>query len=312
MPIVEVTRTPATARKRAKCQASATGSLSLLAVPKLKAGDSVKLDAQVPVSAHAGCNADASKHKATRKASEQQTSGPPAVASAGKENQSAKVSWSANIDSTAPQPPSQVQQTATQKTSKQQATDSASQQPQAQHVPMTLAKPSSTSQKAPQPLQAAASLPGSYVTATNGVRSVGQSEGAAVILSKADSKGRPEAGVDYARAAVESSSVKHDVTAAAMPLQSPALAAEAEQQVLVEDEVPLACQTAINKRRYDDPFDCVHCLQLQVNADCAIKQQISPATHKQTLAASSSAEGSLLLQASCWAGFAVWRVVHWQ
>ncbi|DBA69182.1 TPA: hypothetical protein ACH3X2_013020 [Trebouxia sp. C0005] len=46
MPSSEATRTPATSRKRARCQPPAAASLSLLAVPKLKCCDSVPADIQ--------------------------------------------------------------------------------------------------------------------------------------------------------------------------------------------------------------------------------------------------------------------------
>ncbi len=240
MPSNEATRTPATSRKRARCQPSATTSLSLLAVPKLKSCDSVPADFQTASATGRSSVNGGSKLKAaqpvqppSKQACKAVTAGTPRD----KENQPARLNQAAGP---------QAKQTMPQLSAVQ-----LEQQVSLDIQPQLLTKVSSASE----------------VQAGDRVARVSQQE--AVSFPASDTRKLPSAAIVlqnvHAASSPDSqhvdSEVKPDVikpaNLAMLPPSSGFHAGDKQEHHV--GDVPLACQTAIYNRRYCCNV-CTYCL----------------------------------------------------
>lgn len=231
MPSSEATRTPAISRKRARCQPSAATSLSLLAVPKLKTCDSVPADTQTASATGRDRVTGGSKLKAaepvqapSKQACEAVTVGTPGD----KENQPARPHRTAGPYAKQSMP--------------QQSAVRLEQQASMGAQPQLLAKVSSASvvngldrvMRVSQ--QAAVSFPASDTS---------KSKSAAIVPQTVRAASNPDS--QHVDSEMNPDPIKQ--TNLAVPAPSPSFHAEDEQEHHVGD-VPLACQAAINKRRY--------------------------------------------------------------
>ena len=250
MPPVEPIRTPATTRKRARCPASPTASLSLLAVPKLKAADPaslVKVDGRLAARACKDVSGDVNKGS---------TACPTGV-SPGKENQAATFSSSAGHDSKLSQQPAQTQHTDQHRPV--QATSSLPKHVPAMHKPSGASQMSRTPKKAAHPREPAqpASNAASAGSARSAAAAIGQSGVHAHAIEHVPNTTLQAEAAGVAPA-LNSSPAKRGSNVSSLPMQGPAFGVEGRhasgaantQELLDNQETTLACQTAINKRRY--------------------------------------------------------------
>lgn len=231
MPSSEATRTPATSRKRARCQPSTATSLSLLAVPKLKSCDSVPADIQTASATGRGSVTGGNKLKAaqpvpapSKQACKAVTAGIPRD----KENQPARLNRAAG-----PHAKQSIAQLSAVQLEQQVSMDA---------QPQLLTKVSSAS----------------VVQAMDRVIRVSQQE--AVSFPASDTRKLTSAAIVSQNVHVASSPDSQHVDSElnldsikqanlAMLAPSPSFQAEDVQEHHVGD-VPLACQTAIYNRRY--------------------------------------------------------------
>ena len=243
MPSSEATRTPATSRKRARCQPSAAASLSLLAVPKLKSCDSVPAEIQTASATGRGKVNGGSKLKAaqpfqvpSKQACKAVTAGTPGD----KENEPAHLNQATGPSAKESMPQLSAVQL------EQQASMGVQ--------PQLLAKVSSASVvKAMDRVirvsqQAAVSSPASDTR---------KSKSAAIVSQNVHAASTPDS--QHGGSEVNPDPNKQAYLAMLAP--SPSFYAEDEQEHHVGD-VPLACQTAIYNRRYCCNFYSAH------TADC--------------------------------------------
>lgn len=226
MPSSEATRTPATSRKRARCQPSAATSLSLLAVPKLKSCNSVPADIQTAtatgrcVNGGSKLNASQPVQASSKQACKAVTAGTPRD----KENQPARLNRAAGP---------RVKQSMPQ-LSTVQLEVSMDMQPQL----LTTVSSASVAQAMDRVIrvsqQETVSFPASDTRELTSAAIVSQSAASSPDSQHVDSEVNPD-------------SVKQANLAVLAP--SPSFRAEDEQEHHVGD-VPLACQTAIYNRRY--------------------------------------------------------------
>lgn len=245
----EMSGTPATTRKRARNQTSAAGSLSLLAVPKLKVSDQLPSAASEP-------SALAPPKKATNQPPERQTllskspklriKSPTTAAHQGKENK-----------------PFMPAQASTVKLPVRHSAIRASRTPQ---------KDSSTHGNVPVPCTSD-SLTAALQHATKLSATASQSFTA----------------VDRQSARPDAIPAKHDQADCA----GIAVCTEADQAL---QDVPLACHTAINKRRCE--------------TECAFLLQCLFTWLKPNGTKSGPPRACGMVQATCRTGNKIWRMVY--
>ena len=300
MPLSDATRTPATTRKRARCQAPAAASLSLLAVPKLKASElplAVKLDTETSAVAGASVPQSESSISLTKAAhihERQDSSAVPPVTCQGKENQPAGVSCCVGLDTKL----SRTQRAVTPNVFKTKS------RPELQAKHKCKATITATKDIAPPGglLQTAPSSP----IASNLVRhsKIGSEAAMQPSVVAADSTDSQRAG-----SLSDHRLGKHRSVPSAMPVDFNA-EDEYEQELLHEAGMPLACVTAINKRRCCCPIMHTTC---SVNTlDAAYKALASQDIWQIWCAHAQSPQLTCVMQASCRKSNAIWRVVHWQ
>ncbi|DBA89082.1 hypothetical protein WJX77_006086 [Trebouxia sp. C0004] len=230
MPSSEATRTPATSRKRARCQPSAATSLSLLAVPKLKSCDSVPADIQTASATGRGSVKGRSKLKAAQPVqapSKQACKAVTARTSGDKENQSVHLNQAAGPHA--------------KQTMPQQSSVQLEQQANMGTQPQLLAKVSSASVVIAMDRVIRVSQQAAVSFLASGTI---KSESAAVVPQNVCASSSPES--QHVDSEVHPDLVKQPNLAMLAP--SPSFHAKDEEEHHVTD-VPLACQTAINNRR---------------------------------------------------------------
>lgn len=301
---VEPTRTPATTRKRARCQASSratAGSLSLLAVPKLKTAIPAPLNGANTELVTASDPSECESRAKPQGSFEQQATS-ALVTAAGKENQPVSVSWAVGLNDKRSTQPAQPQQTQVQALLKQHP----SQYMQQAKLESPTAKHPKGPKMIPKPQQAVPVLNSFHIAAPNSKTCSTEPADAIHTVDSIHAGDNNHAGPTLLP-----SLVKQTIPVPSGPLHRPAFRAEPEHELPSGKKVPLACQTVINKRRcytYNHkPF-----WQYALWSG-------SRACHIKTV--SCNAFGSFLciltyskpiLQASCGTGHTVWGVVHRQ
>ena len=242
MPSNGSSQTPATARKRARCQIIATGSLSLLSVPKLKAGDQVpKVEvAKAAGALHSRSAVQQKPQDSQEPAKRSQTKA--AVAPTGKENLPAGVSSLATVVShkagtSASLPQPDIKQPGQAK--------SAANKLQQEQVYSKAAAASANLPKKDSPhveLQAARDVISASHTVSAKQCAARHADGACTVTGATDTA---QAASDQHASTAEPATI-----AASSTSHANAYNVEDQQDQLGQADAPLACHTAINKRRY--------------------------------------------------------------
>lgn len=222
---VEASGTPASTRKRARNQTSTAGSLSLVAVPKLKAGDAT--DPPQLARLKEDTRSQVGMQMPVLKSPKQQMKVAANAVRGGKENRPLTISQPAPV---------------TKHASSNKSAVSLGNLPEPKHK-LSAAVTTTKTAKLQSSVQEALPAPVTSVRLSppwqHSDHQHGPSSTARQHVTVADSH----------NSMPNPSSAKHDQACCSGMSESPAVCTEAEQALLAHG-VPLACHTAINKRRY--------------------------------------------------------------